>query len=192
MTTSTIHSDIRARIDLFLEQLSTLVRRAALDSVRSALGDEAAPAKRGPGRPRLGRPPMSTVGSTGNSTDSTGKSSRKSAGGKRSTEEVDQTAERIRAFVNSNPGLGLEAIAKGIGTSTKELKLPVIKLLSTRALSKKGQKRGTKYFAGGHTGPASRPAPAKKAAKKTAKKARRKSGKKAKRAARKAPVAVAA
>lgn len=93
-------------------------------------------------------------------------------------------AERILGFVKSSPGLGLEAIAAGLGTTTKELKLPVIKLLGARALKKSGQKRGTKYFAGGRA-----VASARKSAPKRGRKAGRKS---AKRAARKAPVAVAA
>jgi hypothetical protein len=68
--------------------------------------------------------------------------------GKRTSEEVEATAERIATYVRSNPGARLEQIASGLGTSSKELKLPVIKLLGAKTLTKKGQKRGTMYFAG--------------------------------------------
>jgi hypothetical protein len=180
MATSPLNSDIRSRIDAFVDELTSIVKAAALDSVRAALGESPMPARRGPGRPpnaaagaRRGRPP--------------GSANKSSAGGKRSSEEVDQMAERIATFVKSNPGLGLEAIASGIGTSTKELKLPVIKLLANRTLRKTGEKRGTKYFAGGSGGGS---AAARKAAPaRGGKKARRAKGK---RGAKKAPVAIAA
>lgn len=70
-------------------------------------------------------------------------------GGKRTSDEVEAMAARIAAYVRSNPGARLEAIASGLGTSSKELKLPVIKLLGSKTLTKKGQKRGTMYFPGG-------------------------------------------
>ena len=184
MATSTLNTEIRARIDAFVQELTSIVKGAALESVRAALGDGAMPARRGPGRPpkaaggatgaRRGRPPASS-----------------SRGGKRSSDEVDQMAERIATFVKSNPGLGLEAIASGIGTATKELKLPVIKLLASRTLRKTGQKRGTKYFAGGSggSGGGAGSSARKSAPKRRGKKARRA---KRKRAGRKAPVAMAA
>lgn len=144
-----------------------MFKEAALESVRTALGDDAAPARRGPGRPpskakagrRVGRP--------------------KGRGGKRSTEQVDQMAERVLAYVKSNPGQGLEAIGKHIGIATKELKLPVIKLLGARQLKKSGQKRGTKYFAG-----AGKAAVARKVGKKGRRKAARGKSKKRGRKAR--------
>ena len=44
---------IRAHVESFAADLTELVRAAALESVREALGGEiAAPARRGPGRPR--------------------------------------------------------------------------------------------------------------------------------------------
>ena len=175
MTPSNLHVEMRSRIDRFVEELSRLVKNSALESIRAALGETAAPAKRGPGRPRAT-----------NVNAPTSRPARK-RGGKRTPEEVDKMAERIKTFVHSRPGLGLEAIAKGIGTSTHELKLPVIKLLASRSLSKKGQKRGTKYFPAGRASAAAAPK------KKSAPKRRRKAGrKKAKRAARKAPIAKAA
>jgi hypothetical protein len=131
MAQSTLDSELRSKIDSFLEELSTLVKQAALDSVHAALGNGGAPLRRGPGRPR-GRASAATAG----------------AGGKRSSDQVDATAARIATFVRSNPGSRLEQIAAGLGTASQELKLPVIKLLGSKQLKKTGQKRGTKYFAG--------------------------------------------
>ena len=137
MAQSTLDSEIRSRIDSFVEQLSALVKKAALDSVHAALGDGGAPVRRGPGRPRM----KVSVGRTS-----------KGSLGKRSSEQVEAMAAKIAAFVRSKPGSRLEQIASGLGTSSKELKLPVIKLLASKTLTKKGQKRGTTYFAGSGSG----------------------------------------
>ena len=133
MAKSTLDAELRSKIDQFLGELSALVKKTALESVHAALGNGAAPARRGPGRPRMHVKMASRPASVG---------------GKRTSEQVDATAERIAAYVRANPGARLEQIASGLNTSSKELKLPVIKLLSARTLKKTGQKRGTKYFAG--------------------------------------------
>lgn len=136
MAQPTLDSEIRSKIDAFVEQLTSHVRKAALESVREALGNDVTPARRGPGRPRMqvkvGRPAKSAL-----------------KGGKRSTEEVAAAAERIASYVRAHPGQRLEQIAAGLGTASHDLKLPVIKLLASKTLRKTGEKRGTQYFAGG-------------------------------------------
>ena len=57
-------------------------------------------------------------------------------------------AERLASFVKSNPGLRIEQINKELGTTTKDLQLPIRKLISEGMISSKGQKRSTTYFAG--------------------------------------------
>jgi hypothetical protein len=134
MARSTLDTELRSQIDSFLNELSALVKRTALESVHAALGNGVAPARRGPGRPR-----------------GTTKAAHPAArsDGKRTPEQVAADAERIASYVRANPGSRLEQIAAGLGTGSKELKLPVIKLLASKTLRKTGQKRGTQYFAGG-------------------------------------------
>lgn len=129
-------SSISTLVSDFAAQLEAIVRQAAVDQITSALAGLGAstPARRGPGRPRA---------------TATRKPGRPAKRGKRSSEDVDATAQRLVAYVKSNPGQGLEGIAAGLDTSTKELKLPVIKLLASRQIKKTGEKRGTKYFPGG-------------------------------------------
>jgi hypothetical protein len=139
MTNSTLNTEIRSKIDAFVEQLTAHVKQAALDSVHAALGDGVAPARRGPGRPRmnmkLGRPAKSAM-----------------KGGKRTPEQVQADAERIASYVRQHPGQRLEQIAAGLGSVSQDLKLPVIKLLASKTLRKTGEKRGTQYFAGSGRG----------------------------------------
>jgi hypothetical protein len=65
---------------------------------------------------------------------------------------VDAAAARLLDYVASHPGERIEQIAKGMGESSKELKLPVQKLLAAKSMRTEGQKRGTTYFAGGKRG----------------------------------------
>ena len=57
-------------------------------------------------------------------------------------------ADSFVEFVTKNPGLRIEQINKQLGTSTKDLALPIRKLLSEGAIKAKGKKRSTAYFPG--------------------------------------------
>ena len=145
--TQPIDSQIRSRIDSFLAEMTALVRQSAVEAVREALGNGAAPARRGPGRPRGSRnQPRSGNGRK--------KAGRRAAGGggKRSAESLDQVGEAVLAYVRAHPGSGAEAIGRALGLSSKDMALPIRKLIAERKLRTEGQRRGTKYFAGGRGG----------------------------------------
>jgi hypothetical protein len=178
---NTLDQEIQSRIQSFLTELSELVKMAALGSVHAALGGEPGPVqRRGPGRPRgsgkrgLGRPPKAASAKPGRR-------------GRRS-EDLEAIAARVLAHVKANPGARLEEIGRGLKTDTGILKRPVAKLLEAKQLRTEGQKRGTKYFAGGGRGVA-RKAKASKGRK--AKRARKASSKRATRRAAKAKVPAA-
>jgi len=78
---------------------------------------------------------------------SNGASSKRAKGEKRSPEEMEATANKLLAYVDKNPGLRIEQINKAIGTTTKDLQLPIHKLIADGALKTKGAKRSTTYFA---------------------------------------------
>ena len=54
--------------------------------------------------------------------------------------------QRVWEHIRANSGQGVEQIAKELGTSTKELSLPLRKLLAEKKIVSKGEKRATKYF----------------------------------------------
>jgi hypothetical protein len=122
---------IREAVESFVEQLRGLIQRAALESVQAALNG-GAPARRGakPGRPLAAAAP---------------KVQRK--GAKRTPEELEALIKKLHSHVAKNPGQRIEQIGKAIGVVTKELVLPVKKLVTEKKLSTKGQKRATTYFA---------------------------------------------
>ncbi|MBX3182407.1 MAG: hypothetical protein KF915_07255 [Polyangiaceae bacterium] len=73
-------------------------------------------------------------------------------GGKRTPEELGQMAAAVLQFVENNPNANIEEIGRGVGLATKDLALPVRKLLKEGRLKKRGEKRATRYNAGGRGG----------------------------------------
>jgi hypothetical protein len=123
---------IRDRIENFVTELDALVRQAAIDSVSQALQT------RGSGVPRAPRVRAAVSAPT---------SRRGRKGQKRDPGELKQLTERLLAYVTKNRGQRIEQIGKGMGTTTKELKLPAQKLIAEKKIRTTGQKRATTYFA---------------------------------------------
>lgn len=111
----------------FVAQITDLARAAARDMI-----DEA-----------LGRGGKISIGGLGR-----GAGRGRGRGAKRTAEELDRLAEQFHAFVTKHPGLRIEQINKQLNTTTKDLALPIRKLLAEGALKTKGAKRSTTYFPG--------------------------------------------
>jgi len=144
-----ITPQLDSTIQSFVAEISSLVRVAALEAVRDALGGGASPARRG-------RP----VGS-GRKPGRPAKAARRGRPARRSAEDVDALAQRMLAYVKANDGKRLDEIAKALGMDTAELTGPSQMLLETKAVKRSGQRRGTKYHVGGGTSPKSEATPAK-------------------------------
>jgi hypothetical protein len=56
--------------------------------------------------------------------------------------------EAVVAYVAKNPGVSVEQIKKAPGVETKDLQLPIVRMLAAMKLKTTGQRRGTRYFAG--------------------------------------------
>jgi ribosome-binding protein aMBF1 (putative translation factor) len=135
----TTQDELRALTESFVKQLAEVVRHAALESVQQALGQAGAASRRRPGRPRKA--------ATSHEPQQSGraKSARRAAGQKRPPEELAKTTEKLAAYITANPGQRIEQINKALGVQTKDLALPVKKLLKAKRISSKGQKRSTSY-----------------------------------------------
>lgn len=70
------------------------------------------------------------------------------AGGRRPSEAVEKVGNLIVSHLRKNPDSRVEQIAAALGNqTTKDLALPIKKLLSEKSIVKKGQRRGTTYRA---------------------------------------------
>lgn len=159
--TTSLDTEIQSRIGVFLAEISELIRQTALDSVREALGgmdgeSGTAPVRRGPGRPR---------GSGAAARGGNGRKASARGGGRRSSEDLDSMTERILAHVRENPGQRAEQIGAALRIATKDMRLPMQKLIGSNAVHTQGQRRGTTYFAGRRGAGGARKASAQRGAK---------------------------
>lgn len=116
---NSFQTEINRVVSDFVAQITVLAREAARDMIEQALTSGSG------GGARIARP----------------------RGGKRDPAELEKLASTVQTFVAKHPGLRIEQINKQLGTSTKELALPIRKLVSEGALKTKGKKRSTTYFA---------------------------------------------
>ena len=128
MVTPDVQQQMNRSVQSFLGQVTELARRAAIDALQSTLGDRgartqvttsAAPVGRLPGR----------------------------RGGKRTSADLEALAQRFVTFVRGNPGLRIEQINRTLGTETKDLALPIRKLIASKVIRVRGHQRSTIYFA---------------------------------------------
>src|SRR5450432_2992088 len=112
---SDFQTEMNRVVNGFVAQITELAKRAAIDTLESALGKQFGGSARGGGSRRKGS--------------------------KRSSNELDKMADSFYAFVSKHPGLRIEQINKQLGTTTKDLALPIRKLISDGELKTKGEKR---------------------------------------------------
>jgi hypothetical protein len=103
----------------FVSQITGLARRAAIDTLETALG--------------------ATNGSTRRTRAARG-------GAKRSPDELERLCAQFVSFVTKHPGLRIEQINKELGTATRDLQLPIRKLIADGVVKTKGKKRSTTYY----------------------------------------------
>jgi hypothetical protein len=163
-------NDLRTRVDVFVNELSALIRRQALEAVEEVLKKGAEPAAAAPaaavaaalaprkrGRPTkaaaaarakaLAKPAPAPAAPAPKSTAAAAAAAAKrKSGEKRTPQQLAQITEQTYLHIKSNGNQGVEQIAKALGTSTKELTLPIRKLLADKKIGSKGQKRATRYF----------------------------------------------
>lgn len=136
----TVKDQIRERVEAFAADIAELIRASAMETVAAALGE-------GVGGGRGGRGGRGRVVAAGRpARGATRAVASRSKGAKRPPGEIETLTGELASYIKSNPGQRIEQIAKGIGTSTKELTLPVKKLLAKKAIKTRGQKRATQYF----------------------------------------------
>jgi hypothetical protein len=139
---SDFQSEMNRTVQGFVAQISELARRAAIDTLESAFAGRATPRSSAAASVAIAVP-----ASNGERAERT-RAGRPRVGAKRTAADLVALSDRFASFVKANPGLRIEQINKELGTVTKDLALPIRKLLADGVITSKGQKRSTTYFAG--------------------------------------------
>ena len=134
---SDLQNQMNQFVQDFVAQVTEIARQAALETLGAAFSGNPSG---GGGRAAAAKPvaaPRAAVG--------------RPAGGrgvKRAPEDIEAMGQKFVAFVKANPGLRIEQINKELGTTTKDLALPIRKLEAEGVITTKGQRRATQYFPG--------------------------------------------
>ena len=137
---SDFQNEMNHAVQGFVAQIAELARRAALDTLESAFGSRG-----GAGGGRNGGGRAALLALTGGTRAGRPRGGR---GAKRTSADLEMLSEKFASYVKANPGLRIEQINKELGTTTKDLALPIRKLIADGKIAAKGQKRSTTYFAG--------------------------------------------
>ncbi|HEX7837878.1 MAG TPA: hypothetical protein VF469_10475 [Kofleriaceae bacterium] len=128
----------------FVAQITQLAHRAAIDTLESAFTGRIGGGGGGGGARNGGRAVALAMPAVGGGRGR----ARGGRGAKRSPEDLEALSQKFATFVKANPGLRIEQINKELGTTTKDLALPIRKLIAEGMITAKGKKRSTTYFVG--------------------------------------------
>jgi predicted HTH transcriptional regulator len=88
------------------------------------------------------------MGGFGSTKSAPKRAAAKGRGAKRSSQNLEAMQTKVLGFIKSHPGSRTEEINRKLGTTTKDVALPIRKLIASKAIKAEGQRRATKYFAG--------------------------------------------
>jgi len=160
-----LRSSIEALAATFASSILAAIRGANLDDVLTVGSEPAPAAKRGRGRPRKdaaqtpaasarastlpkrgpGRPKKTSAAAVPSVSPKKGAQGGRLA--RRSQAQIEKTLGDIVALVKKKPGLRAEQIRAQLGLQAKEMPRILAEGLSTKTLTKKGEKRATVYSA---------------------------------------------
>lgn len=124
---------ISQRVRAFVDEITDLARHQAMQALTAALqtgGRGALTARRG----------SNGAGARGRLASA--------RDGRRSMDEIDAACDALMAEITARPGQRVEQIATTLSARTKDLALPIRKLIKDRRVRTEGQRRATKYFPG--------------------------------------------
>jgi len=136
-----LKSTIASLAETFSAGALAALRSASLEEILA--GGSAAPARRGPGRPKKV--------TNGGTTPAAAKPAKRGKGGRlarRSPSDIEHVIGLVVAKLGEHKdGLRSEQLQKALKLDKKEITGPLNQALAAKKISKKGQKRSTTYFA---------------------------------------------
>jgi hypothetical protein len=141
---SDLPQQISGLVEEFVSKVTGLARQAAMEALNGALG---APSAGGAGRGARNARGGGQAGAPAASVRRGAAAGK--PGAKRPAEEMARIKDQVLAYVTANPGKRVEHIKVDLGHPTKDLALPIKKLIAEGAIKSQGEKRATAYFPGG-------------------------------------------
>jgi hypothetical protein len=151
-----IHDEVQGKVEAFMNDISALIRRMALEAVGTALGGgeikppvvtkKAAPAHLAKAAPVAKKAVKPAFMAKAAAPAKKIVAPKRPVGAKRPPAEIAKLTERLSEFIKQNAGARMEAIGKGLGYPTSELTLPIKRLLAVKKIRFEGHRRATKYF----------------------------------------------
>ena len=144
-------SQIESLVHSFASELATLLAQATREDLAEAFGSTTGASAPKSASSPLRRKKSATAKKSTNKAapkaPTAKKAGKKGVRVRRSLKSVEKTAEALLREVQKKGDRRMEEIATSMGTSTKELALPMKKLLEDKKVTAKGKARGTKYSA---------------------------------------------
>ncbi len=137
---SNIDQQINQRIQLFVTELSGLVRAAAMDAVQAALGGKAVAVRRGPGRPKKSE--QTVVAKPAKAQKDEG-----GTRGRRSATQIAALVGEVLAYIKAHPGMRSEKIRAAMKIGRPALRDALNRLGEGKKIKMKGVKRAASYTA---------------------------------------------
>lgn len=124
---SDLQSKVNRTVQGFVAQVIELVRHTALETLQTAFTVPEGPV---PIVVPIDRAPAAASSSR-----------------RRTPEDLDALARRLVIIVRTHPGLRIAELAERLGTSRRELSVPLRKLVAEGAIQLRGRRRATTYVA---------------------------------------------
>jgi hypothetical protein len=124
-----LQSEVHRTVQGFVAQIVELVRHTAVETLQTAFAGPGPAASSADDRPGERGPGAASTHS------------------KRTPANLRELSRRFAAFVQANHGLRITQINYSLGTRTRDLALPIRKLMASRVIRTVGQTRSTRYFA---------------------------------------------
>jgi hypothetical protein len=132
-----LQAAVRQLAETFAQGVLDAIRSSSLEELLNKTGSAAAPARRGPGRPRKNAAPAA-----GPAPKKRGRPAKSNGG------NADATIERIVALLQKKPkGLRSEDLRRQLKLDKPVLQRATTKALAAHLITKTGEKRATTYFA---------------------------------------------
>ncbi len=138
---SNVHATISARVDAILADLDRLLRAGAIAAARAVIGAA------GPRRtPTPAKPPSAVTTSAQKAKRARASKTTKTTAP--SSAKPDDAAMKFLAYVRAHPGERGEIVCKKLRISTNSFRHVLNQWLAAGVLTKRGNKRATRYWAG--------------------------------------------